>query len=65
MSLIGLLVLLIIVGVLFWAVSQLSAAFAIPPPIVVVIQVLLVVIVVLYLLQAFGLWAGGPTLRLR
>lgn len=65
MSLVGLLVLLIIVGLCSWAVRALAAAFAIPPPIVVVVQVLLVVIVVLYLLQGLGLWAGGPTLRIR
>ncbi len=63
MDLIGLLVLLIVVGLLFWAVRALSAAFGIPAPVVTVIYVLLVVFVVLYLLQALGL-SGGPNLRL-
>jgi len=63
-DLISLLVLLIVVGLLFWAVRALSAAFGIPAPVVTVIYVLLVVFVVLYLLQVLGL-QGGPTLRLR
>jgi len=54
MDLIGLLVLLIIIGVLFWAVRALSGAFGIPQPIVTVIYVVLVVIVLIYLLQVLG-----------
>lgn len=65
MDLIGLLVFLIVVGLIWWAIRTISGALAIPPPIVTVIQVLLVVIVVLYLLQAIGLWSGGPLLRVR
>jgi uncharacterized membrane protein YwzB len=53
MNVIALIVFLIVIGVLFWAVKALSAAFGIPPPIVVVIQVLLVLIAVLYLVNAF------------
>jgi phage shock protein PspC (stress-responsive transcriptional regulator) len=44
---------------------MLSGAFGIPPPIVTVIYVVLVVFIVLYLLQALGLYSGGPSLRLR
>jgi phage shock protein PspC (stress-responsive transcriptional regulator) len=44
---------------------MLSGAFGIPAPIVTVIYVVLVVFIVLYLLQALGLYAGGPSLRLR
>ena len=65
MDLIGLLVVLIIVGLVFWAVRAISGAFGIPAPIVTVIYVILVIVVVLYLLQALGLYSGGPTLRIR
>jgi len=59
MSLIGLLIFLIIIGVAFWATRALSAAFGIPPPITVVIQVVLVIIALVYLLQMLG---GGGSL---
>ena len=65
MDLIGLLVVLIIVGLVFWAVRAISGAFGIPAPIVTVIYVILVIVVVLYLLQSLGLYSGGPTLRIR
>jgi hypothetical protein len=65
MSILSLIVLLILVGLAFWAVNQLSAAFGIPQPIVTVIWVLLVIIVVIYLLQAIGGLNGGPVLRLQ
>ena len=65
MDLIGLLVFLIVVGLIFWAVRTLAGALAIPAPVEKVITVLLVVVVVLYLLQAVGLWSGGPLLRVR
>jgi hypothetical protein len=63
MSLIGLLVFLIVIGLVFWAVSQLASAFAVPLPVVKVVYVLLVVIVVLWLLQTLGLWSGSPVIR--
>lgn len=62
MSLLSLLIVLIIIGVLFWAVRALSAAFGIPQPIVTVIYVLLVVFVLIWLLQSLG--AVGPVIRL-
>ena len=65
MTIVGLIVFLIVVGVLFWAVRALAGAFGIPVPVVVVVQVVLVVGAVLYLLSAFGLMAGGPVIRLR
>lgn len=65
MSLIGLIVFLIVIGLLFWVVRTLSAAFGLPPQVTQVLYVVLVVIVVLYLLSAFGLTSGGPELRLR
>ena len=64
MDLISLLVVLISIGLIFWAVRTLAAVFAVPAPIITVIHVVLVVIVVLYLLQALGLWQGGWGLRL-
>lgn len=65
MDLIGLFVVLVVIGLMFWAVRALMAAFKIPEPISTVVYVLLVIVVVLYLLQAFGLWSGGPVLRVR
>jgi hypothetical protein len=65
MSLIGLLVALILIGLAFWAVRAICAAFAVPPQIAVVIQVVLVIMVVLWLLQALGLWTGGPSIRVQ
>lgn len=65
MDLIALLVFLIIIALVFWAVRTTAGALGLPPPIVTVIHVLLVVMVVLYLLQAIGLWSGGPILRVR
>lgn len=64
MTLIGLLIFLIIIGLVFWAVNALAGAFGIPAPIVVIIQVVLVIVAVLYLLQAFGLVGGAP-IRIR
>jgi uncharacterized membrane protein (DUF2068 family) len=65
MGIIELLVFLCLLGLAFWVVNVFSRAFGIPGPIVTVIQVILVVFAVLVLLQASGLWAGGPVLRLR
>jgi len=64
MSVISLIVFLVIIGLVFWVVRTLSAAFKIPDPIVSVIYVVLVVVVVLWLLQALGLYSGGPSFRL-
>lgn len=65
MDLISLLSLLIVIGLVFWAVRAISGAFSIPSPIVTLIYVVLVVVVVLYLMQALGLQANLPPLRLR
>jgi hypothetical protein len=65
MDLIGLLVVLIILSLIYWAVHKIAGAFGLPAPIVVIIDVVLVIVFVLYLLQVLGLWAGGPSLRLR
>jgi uncharacterized membrane protein YwzB len=64
MSLIGIIVFLIILGVIFWAVRSLSGAFGIPAPIVTVIYVLLVVFACLYLLSSLGYIGGLGNVRL-
>jgi hypothetical protein len=65
MSIIGLVVFIILVGLLFWVVRTLAAALDIPAPIQQVLYVLLVVVCVLYLPQVFGVLGGGPEIRLR
>lgn len=62
MTLLGLLVVVIIFCLLFWAIQQLTAVFNVPPQIRTVIVVLLVVIIVLWLVT--GLTGHGPALRL-
>lgn len=54
--LITLIVLVIVLGLIYWAVHRLAAAFGVPAPIVTIIDVLLVVIAVFYLLNVFGLF---------
>lgn len=63
MSLIGLIVFLIVVGVAFWAVKALAGAFGIPAPVVVVAQVILVVLAVAYLVQVLGVADLGLRVR--
>jgi hypothetical protein len=65
MSIVGLIVFLIILGVAFWAVRALSAAFGIPPPIVTVIYVILVILAVVWLLNIVGMVGGAGGLKLR
>lgn len=62
MSILGILLIVICIGVLFWAVNALSAAFGIPAQIVVVIQVILVVLCLIWVLGAVGV---GPGLGMR
>lgn len=56
MSIISILVVLIIAGLVLWAVSQ----FPLDATIVRIIRVVVVVAVILWLLQAFGLLSGTP-----
>jgi len=49
--LISLLVVFIILGLAYWAIHRLAAAFGIPAPIIAVIDVILVIIAVLYLIR--------------
>ena len=60
MTLIGILVFLIIIGVAFWAIGELSGALNIPAPIVTVIRVFLVVFIFVYMLQFLGVGLGVP-----
>ena len=60
MDLIGLVVLLILVGLAFWAVGTLAGPLHLPPPVVVVVQVFLVLVTVLYLVRV--LFGRGPVL---
>lgn len=62
MTLVGLLIVVIILCLCFWAVQTLTTAFAVPQQVRAVILVLMVVIVVLWLLSSLG--HGGPVLRL-
>lgn len=64
MSLISLLIVLIVVCVVYWAIRQILAAFAIGPPIATVVQVVFVLIVVLWIVQELGVFSG-PVIKLR
>lgn len=64
MSLISLLIALIVVCVVYWAITQILAAFGIGNPIATVVKVLFVLLVVLWLVQNLGLFTG-PVIRLR
>ncbi len=62
MSILGIVVLVIVACLLFWAINYLAAAFGLPPQVKAVLIVILVIVVVLYLVQALG--GGGLNLRL-
>lgn len=53
--LLTLIVVLVVLGLIYWVTHRLAGAFGIPAPIVAVIDVVLVVIFILYLLKLFGL----------
>jgi len=54
-GLIGLIVVVLVLALAFWSVSQLAGAFGIPAPIVTVLHVVFVVIFVLVVVR----WLGG------
>jgi hypothetical protein len=62
MSLIGLVLVLVVVGVLLWTVN---AYVPMAPPIKAIVNVLVTIAVLLWLLNAFGLVSAGPPVRLR
>ena len=59
MSLIGILVAIIVVGLLLWAAEPVPMS----PPVRRILQVVVVVVLVLWLLQAFGLLDAGIRVR--
>ena len=62
LSLVNLIVLIIVIGVVLWAVQRLMVAFGIGDPIRTVIYVLLVLAILIVVLEFFGL---ASPLRLR
>lgn len=63
MSIVALLVALVVVCLLWWAVTRLLAAFRVGDPIATVVKVVFVVLVVLWLVSALGFGTGLPRLR--
>jgi hypothetical protein len=60
-SLIGLLITVVILGLIYWAVLQLP----LPPPFPIIVQVIFIIILILILVQALGLYGGGPLILRR
>jgi hypothetical protein len=56
MTLIGLLITVIILGLILWAVEQLP----LPPPFPMVVRIIFVLVLILILVQFLGLYGGGP-----
>lgn len=63
MSIVSIILAVIVIGVLFWAVRALLAAFSVGEPISTVVLVLVVLLVLVWILGGSGLNLG--TLRLR
>jgi hypothetical protein len=61
MTLIGLLITVIILGLILWAVEQLP----LPPPFPMVVRIIFVLVLILILVQFLGLYGGGPILLRR
>jgi hypothetical protein len=59
MNIIGILVSLVIIALLWWAVTTLMGAFSVPAPISTVIMVFFVVLVILWLLSLISGGFGG------
>jgi hypothetical protein len=53
MSLIGLLVAVVILGLIFWAVEQLP----LPPPFAVIVRVIAIIVLILILVQFLGIYS--------
>lgn len=64
-TLIYLIIILIVAGLLFWALQTALAAFPIPQPVRALIQVAFVLVIVLVVLGVLfgGIEVGGPILR--
>lgn len=65
MSILGILVALIVIGLVWWAINAIMGAFGIGDPIATIIRVVFVVFVILWLLSEFGLFSGFGNVRLR
>lgn len=64
MSLIGILVAIIVVGVIIWGIFKILAVVPIPEPFKTIIWVIVVIIAVLTFVQIAGLYHfASPTLR--
>lgn len=63
MTLIGLLVIVLIACVIWWAIISLIRAFGIGEPVATVVKVVLVVIFVLWLISALGYGVPGLMLK--
>ena len=61
MSIIGLIVLLVVMGVALYLISLIPMDATSQR----IIQVVVILLVVLYVLEAIGVFNGGPVLRLR
>jgi len=61
MTLIGLLITVIILGLIYWAVLQLP----LPAPFGTVVHIIFVIILILILVQALGVYGGGPIILRR
>ena len=63
MSLIGILVALIVIGVLLWAINAILGVVAIPDPFRTIIWVIVVIVAVFTFLEISGLYSFGIRLR--
>jgi high-affinity K+ transport system ATPase subunit B len=58
MSIIGILIAIIIIGVLLWATRSLITAFSIPNPIATIIYVVVVILILIWFLNQVGFNTG-------
>lgn len=56
MTLIGLLITIVILGLILWAIEQLP----LPPPFPMVVRIIFIIILILILVQFLGVYGGGP-----
>jgi len=56
---IELIVAIVILGLIYWAVSLIP----LPDPFPTIVKILFIIVAVLYVLQAFGLGVGLPSIR--
>lgn len=63
MNILGLLVVVLLLCLAYWAMRQIMGAFAIPKPIETVVTVLFVVIAVLWIVQALSVSPLVPRFR--